>query len=140
VEDPSLHATGLADAVLHLKRLMPLERTTVDLAASLDLIGMQEGRPQVVWRGAVRLAGVHALAIGARGPHPDRRIRRPWRENVLRNRSAALGATSFDAADEQDDRGGRDPAKQRAERDRSLIALPHRRLAEQHDAGRREPA
>jgi hypothetical protein len=94
---------------------------------------MHEGRPRLVLRGAGRMAGFHALAIGARGPHPDRRIRRSRRENVL-NRSAALGATSFDEADEQDDRDDRDRTKQRAERDRTLVALPDRRLAEQHDA------
>ena len=46
-------------------------------------------------RGTGRMAGFHALAIGARGPHPDRGIRRSRRENVLRNGSAALGATSL---------------------------------------------
>ena len=91
-------------------------------------------------RGAGRMAGFHALAIGARGPHPDCGIRRSRRENVLRNGSAALGSTPFDEAYEQDDRDDRDPTKQRTESDRTPIALPNRRLAEQHDAPRREPA
>jgi hypothetical protein len=55
------------------------------------------------------MAGFDALAIGGRGPHPDRGIRRCRREDDVCERSAALGVTSFDEADEQDDRDDQDP-------------------------------
>src|SRR3954468_6537293 len=75
VEDPSFRAARLVNAVLHLKRFLPLERTTVDLAASLDVSRMHQRGPRVRLRRARAAAGFQTQAIGAGGPRLHRRVR-----------------------------------------------------------------